>query len=301
MEIETYLNAFQAYLLTQKRVSRNTLESYMVDINQLKEYLIKNNLNFPDLKQENLTDFLRKIKRKFSLGAKTLSRKISSIKSLYKYLNQHYGLQDLSLNLIFPKLEKRLPNFLNENEICQILQYTKTDNSIIGLRNEILLTLLYATGIRISEAINLKISGIRFEENLITVEGKGGKERLIPISQDLSEHLKEYINIYHHNLLNDNRDTDFLFPVKYSKKVKALTRQAAWSILKTLVKKSGVQKRVSPHTFRHSLATHLLQKGANLRSLQVWLGHENLSTVEIYTHLNTDHLRKIYDDKHPRK
>jgi integrase/recombinase XerD len=300
MEIEAFINSFEAYLLTQKRVSRNTLESYMTDIIQLKEFLQKEQLDLKEITQENLTSFLKRIKRRSSLGAKTLSRKISSIKSFYKYINQHYGIIDISAGLIFPKIEKRLPNFLNETEIKQILDISKLDKSNIGLRNNILLSILYVTGIRISEAIFLRISGIRFEENLITVQGKGGKERLIPVPKWFLNNLKNYLSIYHKNLLED-RDTDFLFPVKYGKKIKPMTRQAAWAILKTLVTKSGIQKNVSPHTFRHSLATHLLQKGANLRSLQVWLGHENLSTVEIYTHLNTDHLRKVYDSKHPRK
>ena len=300
MEIEAYINSFEAYLLTQQRVSRNTLESYMTDMNQLKEFVEKEKLNFRELKQEDLSNFLKRIKRKHSLGAKTLSRKISSIKSLYRYLERHFGVIDITASLSFPKLEKRLPNFLNEEEIKQILDFSKLNKTIIGLRNNILLTILYATGIRISEAITLKISGIKFEENLITVEGKGGKERLIPTPSGFLMRVKNYINTYHKKLLQE-KDTDFLFPVKYGKKIKPLTRQAAWIILKTLVAKSGIQKNVSPHTFRHSLATHLLQKGANLRSLQVWLGHENLSTVEIYTHLNTGHLRKIYDSKHPRK
>lgn len=300
MEIEALLNSFQAYLLTQKRVSRNTLESYMNDINQLKDFVIKEKLDFNSLKQEDLSNFLKRIKRKFSLGAKTLSRKISSIKSFYKYINQHYSITDVTQGLSSPKLEKRLPNFLNEQEIKLILETSKLDISTIGLRNRVLLTILYVTGIRISEAVNLKISGIRFEENLVTIQGKGGKERLIPTPKGFLDVVRNYINSYHKNLLGQ-KDTDYLFPVKYRKKIKPLTRQAAWSILKVLVSKAGIQKNVSPHTFRHSLATHLLQKGANLRSLQVWLGHENLSTVEIYTHLNTDHLRKIYDSKHPRK
>ena len=294
-----YIGTFETYLLTQKRVSRNTLESYMLDILQFNKYLTSKKIELKSACEADIADFFSMLRKKKKLAARSLSRKISSLKIFYVFLGEKFGFANITLNLVFPKLEKKLPNFLTEAEVYTILDCAQKLTSDLAERNNILLKLLYVTGIRISEATNLKLSDINFEDNLIMVQGKGNKERLVPIPADFSENIKNFVKNYQEKILK-NKTSEYLFAVKNRGRVKNITRQAAWFILKKIVLKSGVQKRVTPHTLRHSLATHLLEKGANLRSLQVWLGHENLSTVEIYTHVNTEHLRKVYDKKHPR-
>lgn len=294
-----YIDSFESYLLTQKRAARNTLQSYMLDIRQFCDFLTRKKIDIENIQEDNLSDFFQIMRKQKHLSARSLSRKISSLKVFFKYLADKFGIANIMIGVSFPKLEKKLPNFLTEQEIYTILSCAESDQSDLGKRNNILLKLLYVTGIRITEAVSLKLSDIKFEDNLIIVQGKGNKERLIPIPQEFSTQLYSFIQTNYATALK-NRHNEFLFAVKSKGKIKSITRQAGWLILKAIVSKSGIKKRVTPHTFRHSLATHLLEKGANLRSLQVWLGHENLSTVEIYTHVNTDHLRKIYDKKHPR-
>lgn len=298
--MKQYKISFESYLLTQKRVSRNTLESYMSDIEQLSNFIIGKGISLEDLKVENLTDFFKFLRLKKEISARTLSRKISSIKVFYSFLELKFGIKDITETLVFPKLEKNLPNFMTTSEVETLLECTMLDKSLCGIRNNALIRLMYATGIRVSECVNLLISSVKFEENLILVYGKGRKERLVPVPGQLIDLLRNFIKEYHSKILGTKHNTDYLFPVKHRGKIKPMTRQAGWLIVKQLIAKSGIKKRVTPHTLRHSLATHMLEQGANLRSLQVWLGHENLSTVEIYTHINTDRLLKIYDKKHPR-
>jgi integrase/recombinase XerD len=166
-----------------------------------------------------------------------------------------------------------------------------------------MLYLLYVTGMRISELTNLTVSDIQFDTGFISVRGKGGKGRLVPIPEAIVLDIKSYLNEIHPKLLgkkSEFRSSDYLFPVLYAGKLKHITRQAFWAILKKMAILACVKKSLSPHKLRHSLATHLLRKGANLRSLQLLLGHENLSTVQIYTHIDTSYLRQVYDKYHPR-
>lgn len=299
MTRQDYIELFESYLLTQKRVARNTLHAYMHDIKQFFVFLEKNRKQLPDIEEQDLRSYIIEIKNKEFLSARSLARKISSLKVLFFYLHQQHNLKDLAAVLHTPKLEKKLPNFLTENEIQQLLSYAQQDKSVIGQRNYLLLLLLYVTGMRITEAVSLKISGIQFDTGFISVCGKGNKERLIPLPQQVLPELRNYLENVHPKL-SAHINNEFLFPILYRKVIKSLTRQAAWAILKKLAICAGIERNLSPHTLRHSLDTHLLENGANLRSLQVWLGHENLSTVEIYTHINTGHLRKVYDKKHPR-
>lgn len=293
------IQQFQAYLLTQKRVARNTMSAYSHDLAQFNDYLMSYNINLFFITEEQLHRFVQYMRGNFFLSARTLARKISSIKALFTYLHEQHGFAELATTLQFPKLEKRLPQFLTVQEIEQLLTYAQQQTNLIGKRNHLLITLLYVTGMRISEAVSLKISGIRFDTGFLTVYGKGGKERLIPLPQSVVPVLQLFLTTIHPKF-TAGQSTDLLFSVVYRKTIKALTRQAAWVIVKKLAKQAGIERNFSPHTLRHSLATHLLENGANLRSLQMLLGHEHLSTTEIYTHINTSHLRKIYDKKHPR-
>jgi integrase/recombinase XerD len=295
---------FEAYLLAQKRVAKNTLLSYMQDINQLMNFL--NSKNISDLNLVKIKDlklFLQFLKEKQNSSARSMARKISSIKIFFKFLQQNYNIQNIATELTFPKLEKKLPNYLSEEEIEKLLEQAQKDQTDLGIRNKLMLFLLYVTGMRISELCNLSISNIQFDSGFISVNGKGGKGRLVPIPQTLIKEMQEYLNKIHPKLIGRKssfQSNDYLFPVLYSGKIKNISRQAFWIILKRIAVCAGINKSISPHKLRHSLATHLLRKGANLRSLQLLLGHENLSTVQIYTHVDTGYLRKIYDKYHPR-
>jgi integrase/recombinase XerD len=195
-----------------------------------------------------------------------------------------------------------LPRFLTEKEVEALFVSACNDTSLLGVRNKIMLYLLYVTGVRISELIRLTLADFDQERGLFKVIGKGSKERFVPLPQAILAPFHEYLNTTYNQLRISKQPSTagYLFPIKYAGKIKHITRQSLWKILKELCKKAGIDKRVSPHTLRHSLATHLLQKGADLRALQLLLGHESIATVQIYTHVQTDHLRAIYDKKHPR-
>lgn len=245
---------------------------------------------------EELKAFLAHVKNQ-GLSASSMARKISTLKVFFAFLHEKHNIPNQAEGLIFPKVEKRLPTYLTEQEVQQLLKAADADHSSHGLRNRALLYLLYSTGMRISELTQTKISDLHFDSHTIKVHGKGGKERLIPVPAPVMTLLQEYVQY-----LQNNRSTgsDYLFATRYGGKVKPITRQACWIILKRLWKTTGNTKSISPHQLRHSLATHLLKKGADLRSLQTLLGHENVATVQIYTHVDTNHLRDIYDKKHPR-
>jgi len=315
--MEQVLVKFEAYLLTEKRVSESTFEAYMRDVRQLVLFLKgEYNIELKEVKREHLKKFLLFLKQKNS-SSRTMSRKISAIKVLYKYASQYLDWKDIANDLTFPKLEKKLPQYLTEQEIEKLFEVAERDDTIIGRRNKIMLYLLYVSGMRISEMVNLCVSQVQFDSGFINVSGKGGKGRVIPIPQPMLKKLERYIDAVLPQLLGDDNNknkknsdkiskkkkkikVDYLFPVIYAGKIKAISRQNFWVALKDLWAKTGSKKNISPHQLRHSLATHMLRKGVDLRSLQMLLGHENLSTVQIYTHLDIGYLRDVYDKKHPR-
>ena len=296
------VDKFSAYLLTEKRVSENTFDAYKRDIQQFVDYLNKKKIKLEQVTLPTLKQFLQWLKSE-QLKARSMSRKISSLKTFYKYAHTYLGWENHAQELIFPKLEKRLPSYLTEQEVQKLLETADRESSIHGFRNKIMLSLLYVSGMRITELTTLKRSDLHFDTGFIAVQGKGGKGRMIPIPAHVMKELKGYVETVHKDFIKvdaPKRNTDFLFPVFYGGKVRPITRQAFWTILKDLAKKTGIERPISPHKLRHSLATHMLKNGADLRSLQMFLGHENLSTVQIYTHLDTGYLRKVYDKKHPR-
>jgi integrase/recombinase XerD len=298
---EKYLAGFEAYLLAEKRVSHNTFSAYKSDIDQLYAFL-KNTKNSTDgATSEDLKNFIRSMKRK-GLGAKSLSRKISTLKLFYHYLAERHSLPNAAEALIFPKQETKLPLYLTNTEISALLEATGKDLSARGLRNRVIIYLLYASGMRVSELIHLKIDQIDFTTGFIRLLGKGNKERSIPLPGNILTLIREYLDTVYPALLprNLSKTTNLLFPSYAKDQVKALSRQNIWIILKRLMKVANIQKDISPHSLRHSLATHLLKNGANLRALQLLLGHEQLTTVQVYTHLENSEVKKIYDLKHPR-
>ncbi len=301
MKFEEYSNDFDRYLLTERRVSQNTFDAYKRDIAQFHDFIKRHQYNINVISIKELKEFLKEL-RSQSLSVASVSRKISCLKTFFNHLEEKYGFKNHAEHLTLPKLDKKLPHFLSENLIEQLFIHAEKGTTDNERRNYVMLLLLYATGMRISELTQLSISSIDFEIGSIRIKGKGSKDRIIPIPNETQSLLRNYLQTLYPVFLNKSKQklNDVLFPSFYDGKLKPMSRQSFWNYIKDLARKAGVSESLSPHQIRHSLATHLLHKGAHLRSIQLLLGHENLKTVQIYTHIETSHLRKIYDAKHPR-
>lgn len=301
MEIEQIIVQFEAYLLTEKRIAKNSFKAYKSDISQFVVFLQNNKISFEGCTLQQLKEFIHLL-HKNGISARAIARKISALKLLYLFLYRRFSINNIAIELVSPKLEKKLPRYLTEEEVERLLHISDLDTSIQGVRNSMIVYLLYVSGMRISELIGLTVSDIQCDTGIITVQGKGGKQRIVPIPDIILDRIKSYIQKVQNTTKNSGVHKEFfyLFPVLYGKKIKPISRQAFWVILKKICVKAGITRNISPHQLRHSLATHMLKNGMDLRSLQLLLGHENLSTVEIYTHVETTHLRNVYDKKHPR-
>lgn len=298
IDSQDLVTAFHAYLLAEKRCAKNSFLAYRADISQFFCFLKKRCWSLESITHEQLVLFLEFLYEN-RMETRTVSRKISALKLFFDFCSQRYGIVNSATTLQFPKPEKRLPKYLTEEEVQRLLETASKHKTPHGVRDAIMIYTLYVTGMRISELLFLKRSDINFDENIIRVTGKGSKQRMIPVPELVMKMILSYLDNEHKNLLKQN-DSDYLFPVLYQKKVKPISRQSFWNSLNLLCAQAGIQKHVSPHQLRHSFATHLLKQGADLRSLQLLLGHETIATVQIYTHIETSHLRSLYDKKHPR-
>lgn len=287
---------FKNYLKLERGLSDNSIKSYDYDLILFKKFLITNKINDTPLncKPETIKNYLYK---SFS-DKKSISqaRSISAIKSFFNYLIFEGYIKDSPIsNIESPKQEKKLPKVLTEEEIKKLINSIDLNHDF-GQRNKTIIEILYGTGIRVSELINLKLSNIFFKENVIKVIGKGNKERFVPLGEIASNEMKIYIN--NRNLLKiDSKSSDILFLNRYGR---GLTRSMIFKIISDASKRVGLDKKISPHTLRHSFATHLIKNGADLRTIQLILGHESITTTEIYTHLDTLHLEEVLKKYHPR-
>ena len=296
MSWENSIKEFKYYLRVERSLTNNTVDAYIRDVNKLSKYSINKNLSIKLIIRENIQDFISFLNDE-KISARTQARVISSIKSFFKFLiMEDYIINDPCQLIQNPKIGLKLPDVLSIAEIDLIV--SNIDNSSKhGQRNTTIIETLYSCGLRVSELINLKISNIKFLEKYIKITGKGNKERLTPISQKCLKLLSIYINEIriHQIIKNGNDDIVFL-----NNRGSQLSREMIFTIVKKLTEKSGIKKNVSPHTFRHSFATHLIEGGADLRAVQEMLGHENITTTEIYTHLDNDYLRSNLMQFHPR-
>jgi len=284
------LDDYITYLTTVRRLSKNTIDSYKRDLNLFKDYL-KKDLNCVSSKE--IVKYLEYLSRE---GIKTTSiaRKLISIKGFYSFLIENKTIdKDPSIGIEHPKIKKRLPKVLNIEEIDKLLEF-KPEN-IFEHRDKSILELMYATGLRVSELVNLNISDIDLEQNIIKVFGKGSKERIIPLTDIATHYLNDYLVNYRPHLLKKTLSERLYI----GNKGNSLTRQGVFQILKKIAKKQGLSKDFSPHTIRHSFATHLLEYGADLRSIQELLGHENVTTTQIYTHISNNAVKNEYINSHP--
>ncbi|KAA5823648.1 site-specific tyrosine recombinase XerD [Algibacter amylolyticus] len=291
------LNDYQLYLKIERGLSQNSIDNYALDVTKLINFVEANNINHTpvNITSELIQQFIYEIAK--IVNARSQSRIISGLRSFFNYLVFEDYRKDNPLELIeSPKIGRKLPDTLSEAEIDTIIKAIDLSKPE-GERNRAMLETLYGCGLRVSELINLKISDLFFDEGFIKVTGKGDKQRFVPII-DVT---KKYINIYrtsirvHLNIKPGHEDTLFL-----NRRGKQLTRAMIFTIIKQLAVKIGLEKNISPHTFRHSFATHLLQNNADLRSIQLMLGHESITTTEIYVHLDKSHLSEVVEKYHPR-
>lgn len=289
---------FEIFLRFERNFSENTLDAYVRDIKKLREYAVEDLENIgPDaIDYENLQEYIFNLsKQKFS--ERSQARWISSIKAFFKFLLEDEYREDNPAALLEgPKLGLYLPDTLSLPDINKIIGAIEVESDL-GKRNQCIVEVLYGCGLRVSELIDLKISNINFHENYIKVNGKGNKTRFVPLADYTAELLKSYIDdVRSKNKINKKyEDTLFL-----NSRGTSMSRVIVFLIIKELTDKAGVSKKISPHTFRHSFATHLLQNGADLRYIQEMLGHSSITTTEIYTHLKTEELRDVILSYHPR-
>lgn len=288
------INDFIDYLTYEKKYSSNTISNYEKDLNDFASYLKEKKLNYKKLDYGNVTDYMIHLKS-LKLSSATINRHLSSIRSYYKYLINNKIVDNSPFKLINgPKKEKKLPNYLQYNEFEDLINVC--DETDLGIRNRMILELLFATGIRVSEAVNLKISDINFKEREIKVYGKGSKERIVYFNKVCQKVMSEYVLNARQNLLKGKKSEYLLLNHLGNK----LTRRGVADIIDKLIKKSCIKHKISPHTLRHTFATLLLNEGMDIREVQELLGHSRISTTSIYTHVSNEELRKVYLNCHPR-
>lgn len=288
---------YEFYLRIERGLANNTVKNYSADIIALAQFIISSNIEEQpeDCSKETLQKFIYQQSK--SVSTNSQARRISAIKSFFNFLIFEKLRTHSPADLIEgPKLGRKLPVTLNLMEIEKILLGVEL-NLPNGHRNRAIIETLYGSGIRVSELVNLTLSNIFFKEDIIRVTGKGDKQRLVP----LGSYSKKFIKIYKEEIRSNKKthkeDKDYLFLNRNGRK---MTRAMIFTIVKESAIKVGIKKKISPHTFRHSFATHLLENGANLRTIQVLLGHESITTTEIYTHLDNQHLKKVMEEFHPR-
>ena len=294
--MKEHLRSYLHYITLEKNLSENTVLSYKLNLNRYLDYLESKRIkNTDDIKEETITEFLRTLSE-LLLSANSISQNISAIKGFHKFLfGDGLVKNDPTQNLTKPKIRKSLPEVLTQDEVDLILKQPDTSGRL-GLRDKAILETMYATGMRVSEALTVKQSDINFNDGFVRVFGKGSKERLIPIGRSAISWIKKYQSEVRINLANEN-SKDVLF---LNARGKPLSRMAIWDIVDKYSRKARIEKAVHPHTFRHSFATHLLEGGADLRAVQEMLGHSDISTTEIYTHIDREYLKEVHRTFHPR-
>jgi integrase/recombinase XerD len=292
---EALIDQFLDAIWLERGLSANTLGAYRADLMTLRRGLLEHDIQIEHAEKADLLEF---IARRVESGAKPRStaRQLSSFRRFFRYIMRE-GLRDTdpTADIEMPRIGRSLPKSLTEDEVDGLLQAPNTDEPL-GHRDRAMLELLYATGLRVSELINLKQSQVNFNQGVLRIVGKGDRERLIPLGEESQRWLRDFIDGPRMEILLE-RQTDYLFPTRRGDR---MTRQAFWHIIKRYAQKSGIDKKMSPHSLRHAFATHLLNRGADLRVVQLLLGHSDLSTTQIYTHVARERLKDLHGQHHPR-
>ncbi|MEE8092745.1 MAG: site-specific tyrosine recombinase XerD [Gammaproteobacteria bacterium] len=289
--IDRFLDA----IWMERGLSENTLDAYRADLLALDQRLKERDVKIVDASKADLLDY---ISWRVEGGAKPRStaRQLSSFRRFYRYLLREGTIaDDPTAEIAMPKIGRSLPQSLTEDEVDALLAAPNVSEPL-GNRDRAMLELLYATGVRVSELINLKMSQMNLNQGVIRIIGKGNRERLIPLGGEAQDWLRDFIDGARIEILLE-RQTDYLFPTRRGDR---MTRQAFWHIIKRYAKKAGVRKKLSPHTVRHAFATHLLNNGADLRVIQLLLGHSDVSTTQIYTHVARERMKELHSQHHPR-
>lgn len=298
MSWDFYIKQFKSHLKIERALSENSVDAYLHDVKLLQQFLENsgNNESPLEVRSSHLHDFLEHISE-LGLAAHSQARIISGLKAFFRYLLFEDMIKEEPTSLIdTPKLGRKLPDTLSFHEIESILE--QIDHSTPeGTRNRAMIETLYSSGLRVSELITLKLSNVYFDIGFLRIIGKGSKERLVPIGKPAMKYIKLYLEGVRSLMDIQKGHEDILF---LNRRGKQLTRVMIFTIIKNLTAKAGIRKNVSPHTFRHSFATHLIEGGADLRAVQEMLGHESITTTEIYTHLDRDYLKQVVKEYHPR-
>jgi integrase/recombinase XerD len=291
--VDRYLN----HLVVEKGLSRNTIEAYAGDLQGFSYFLGEKDGSKPQLVTPEKVINYFKILRTQGRSPRSLARNVSALKGFYKFMLQEWGVEENPLrHLRTPRVIPKLPEVLTREDIEIILQQPETEKPG-GKRDRAMLELLYATGLRVSELVHLSLNDVNLEVGYLRTKGKGMKERIVPIGRAAIDALKDYLHGPRFDLtLKSSLPTLFL-----GRGGRGITRQGFWKILRKYAATAGIPKRITPHTLRHSFATHLLERGADLRSVQSMLGHADIATTQIYTHVSRDHLKRVHQKYHPRE
>lgn len=296
MAINNILMDYLHYLKVERGLSENTINSYGIDLKLFLEYLRENEIpSFKQVNKEVIVNYMQSEKNNNKANSSIL-RSVSSLRKFFQYLAQEKIIEkDPMLLIDTPKKKQHLPQVLTKEEVEKLLRSSNT-GQVLGLRDRAMLELMYATGLRISEIINLKLEDLHLTMGTLQTLGKGHKERIVPVGDEAIKWINRYLEEARPKLLKQKR-SNYLFLNFHGNN---LTRQGVWKNLKAEVRKAGIQKNITPHTLRHSFATHILENGADLRIVQELLGHADISTTQIYTHLSNKQLADIYNRAHPR-
>lgn len=287
--VDSFLDA----LWMERGLSDNTLSAYRSDLNKFSLWLQQRQV---ELIKVEATDILAYLSLAESNSARTVARRLSSLRRLYEYLLRENQIkQNPVSNVDAPRLGRSLPKSLTEAEVEALLEAPDTED-MLGVRDKCMLELLYATGLRVSELVGLTVQQVNLRQGVVRVTGKGNKERLVPLGEEASQWIERYLSSARNEILN-NAMSDDLFP---SKRGKAMTRQTFWYMIKRYSIVAGINKTLSPHVLRHAFATHLINHGADLRVVQMLLGHSDISTTQIYTHVARERLKDLHSEHHPR-
>ncbi|MBN8221095.1 MAG: site-specific tyrosine recombinase XerD, partial [Spirochaetes bacterium] len=281
-----FVSNFKEYLSLERGLSENSIFSYISDVQKLEKFLTKEKKQLQAGSQKDIANFLREESRK-KLSSRTRARVVASLRQFYGYLENRKLIETNPMQMIeAPKIEKALPDFLSQDEIRKLFAAFREEN-LLELRDKTMFEFLYSAGLRISEACMLLLPDVDRENQVLTIKGKGGRERLVPYGEVASRLLDQYIDKARAEILNQY-ESEYVF---VSKKGGALSRKSAWRLLKRYMKRAGIGRNITPHTLRHSFATHLLQNKADLRAVQELLGHMDIATTQIYTHLANNELK----------
>ena len=294
--MENYVQQFISYLASERGLAQNTLESYGRDLRYFQQYLENNRLTFATgSTNEIIRTYLDELKKQ-GKAVSTISRNLAALKSFYQYLlKEQYLDADPASKIESPKLEKKLPQVLSVQQVELLLKQPNI-NLPAGLRDKAMLELLYATGIRVSELITINVNDVNLELGYIKCFGRGAKERVVPLGSIASKCVSQYLRKGRTALVRSKQE-EAMFVNHHGRR---LTRQGFWKIIKKYALEAHIEQKITPHTLRHSFATHLLENGADLRSVQEMLGHADISTTQIYTHVTKNRLKEVYDKAHPR-